>query len=167
MNRPADLLVEQQAAGVLGDLVIEPEGEFPDPARAVVDADHPAEELLAAPGFRLNHLAGLEAQDDTVCASPTDHRGEREANRPLDARFDRTGEDFSIGEVRLPVRPDPAPPTDPELEIGVLGNHPQLALALEHRANTVESLAERRPRSHRVVSFEKRGAVHQLLELRK
>src|SRR5213080_4839195 len=57
VHRAADLLVEEDVAGEDADRLVQAERELPDPPRALVDRDHLLEEVLAARGGRLDHLA--------------------------------------------------------------------------------------------------------------
>ena len=65
------------------DLVVEPERDLAEPARALVELEHRVEELRAARGFGLDHAALLEAQADVVDLAALEERGEaRSGSRP-------------------------------------------------------------------------------------
>src|SRR5262249_56060850 len=48
VHRPADLLVEQDVAREAVDLVVQPEGDFADPASAIVEVEQRPQVLLPA-----------------------------------------------------------------------------------------------------------------------
>jgi hypothetical protein len=51
VHRPADLLVEERVRGEAVDLVVEPERDLAEPARALVEIEQRVQEVSPAPGL--------------------------------------------------------------------------------------------------------------------
>src|SRR5262245_49447207 len=127
VNRAADLLVEERVVREPVDLVVEPERDLAEPARAVVQAQHGVEVLTAPVGLGGHDPAALEAQPDPVDLAAVEERGEAEADLALGDRFERAGVDLAVGHVVAAVRGLPGPALDADLQVGARADDAQLA----------------------------------------
>src|SRR3954469_20000246 len=141
----ADLLVEEDVTGEDPDRLVEAEGEPAAPARAVVDADHLAQEGLPAARSGVDNLSGLEAKTHVVDLACVEDRGVGERDLALDAGFERCREDLAVGQVLLPLGRDPRAVLDRHSQIGPLCDDPELTLGAEEIGEPHEAVAELPP----------------------
>src|SRR5205823_6075610 len=145
----ADLLVEKDVLREAVDLVVHPESDLSEPARARVQTEDRVEELAAARRFCRHHVAVLEAQPDVVDLSPLEERGEAEADLALGLRLDWARVDLAVGHVMVTVCGFPLAALDDETEVGVRPDDPQLARTAQLLRARREIGARRLPVRHR------------------
>ena len=126
VHRPADLLVEEDVAGEPVDLVVEPEGDLADAARAVVQLQQRLQVRLSPARLRRDHAPVLESQLYVVDFTATEDGGKPEPDRAVDPRFDRARVDLAVGEVPQPMSGPPGSLRDDNRQVSVLGDDPQL-----------------------------------------
>ena len=131
VDRPADLLVEEDVAREAVDLVVEPERQLAEDGRAGVHLEQRAEEVDAAGGLGRDHAPAFEAKPDVGDLAAFEDPGKAEADLAPCLGLDRAGEDLAVRHVRVAVGLLPLPPGDAERQIGVRPDDAQLADLLE------------------------------------
>src|SRR5215210_2335325 len=122
----ADLLVEQDVPRPAIDLVVEAEGELAEGARPVVGVEKGAEVVGTSAGFGVHDAAALEAEPAVLDLAAVEPGRQREADLALGIGFDRAREDLAVRHVVGAVRRLPAAAGNPEPEVGVRPDDPDL-----------------------------------------
>ena len=104
VHGPANLLIEENVLGECRDVGVRPERQLAERASARVGIEGLQQIPLAATRRRIDDKPAFESQADVMDLPTIDHHRERKADVPLGRVFDRTGEDFPIGEVILSHR---------------------------------------------------------------
>src|SRR5690606_23691042 len=93
----ADLLVEEDLAGPVGDAEVGADPELAEAAGALVGVEHLDQELLAALGGRVDDLAALEAEADARDLAAGVGRRQVEGDLALRGVLERAGEELAVG----------------------------------------------------------------------
>src|SRR5215207_6055406 len=162
----ADLLVEEDVPRPAVDLVVQPEGELAEDASAVVGVEQRAQVVRAAASVRVDHPPTLEAQTDVLNLTTVEDGGQGKADLPLGLRLDRAREDLAVRHVVGAVRRLPGPPGDPEPQVGVRPDDPDLARVRELGGPRSQLLCGRAPvRDGILVAVDVTGAEDEVLVL--
>src|SRR4029077_5140012 len=141
----ADLLVEERVLREPVDLVVQSEGDLPEPTRASIHREQRVEVLAAARGLGLDDRSALEAEPDARNLPAMEERREGEADLALGDRLQRAREDLAVGHVVAAVRGVPTPAFDADAQVGPGPDDPQLARLGELVGAGGELRAQARP----------------------
>ena len=114
----ADLLVEEDLAGAVGDAEVGADAELAEAAGALVGVEHLDQEVLAALGGRVDDLAALEAEADAGDLAAGVGRRQVEGDLALGRVLDRAGEELAVGHVVLAVGGLEVAAGDVQLQVG-------------------------------------------------
>jgi len=132
VDRPADLLIEEDIQGSVLDSVIEADAELAEALSAGIAFDDLAEEFLVFLGGCLDDLAFLEFQTDPFNDLSGVGGGELEVNLSLDGVLDRCSEDLPVWHIVLAAGNDVLPPFRREGDIRFLAHDPYRLRFLEY-----------------------------------
>src|SRR3954465_3326847 len=117
MDGAADLLVEQDLAGAVGDPVVGADPEFTETPCSVVRVAHLDQDLLALLGARVHDLAALESEVNSRDLSAGVARRQVEADLSLGRVLDGAGEELTVRHVVLAVSGDEGASLDAEAQV--------------------------------------------------
>src|SRR5256885_8827229 len=118
MDRTADLFVEQDLAGTVGDPVVRSYAELAEAAGAVVGVEHLDQELLALLRRCIHDLPAIEPEADARNLAARIAGGQVKADLSLGRVLDGTREELAVRHVVLAVGRDEGAALDPEAQIG-------------------------------------------------
>src|SRR6266542_2854868 len=135
VQRPTDLLVEEDVAREAVDLVVESERDLADAACTFVEVEQRLQIVLAARSFGRDDPPVLEAKPRVVDLAAAEDGGKPEPDRAVDATLDGTRVHLAVGKVLAAVGRAPGAGFDDDGQIRVLPDDAQLA----HRAQLIRA----------------------------
>src|SRR5262245_29723318 len=151
MDGAADLLVEQDLAGALGDPVVGADTELAEATGTLVRIEHLYQELLPLLGGRVDDPAALEPEANAGDLAARVGGGQVEGDLSLGGVLDRASEELAVGHVVLAAGRDELAALDPEPQIGALAPDVDLAPALDPLGEALGLLRLPLPGANRVL----------------